>query len=182
MQVRRTAVVAVALLCALAAPSRASGTVQLDGLRRTHATYKATLTETAVGTERINVSPDPAIDDCGKDSCDITAVVLRLPHGTSSGRFKATLTMPREFNGAIALFDREGQRVSQADIASSCCGDSVIRCCDQVPSVEWKVSFVVPRLAAGSYTVVVWDRGGVGEVKTDLDFRANPPDRPAHKG
>ena len=174
MNLRPLAAVATALACAFATPSAAGNTVALDGVRRTHATYKGQVTETAfaASAERLPLYPmEPAIEDCTTpESCDITPVRLTLPKGTTAGRFKVTVTMPRELNGAVALFDAEGERVAKADLLEN--NESI--CC----TVDtWKASFVVTRMPAGHYTLVVFDRGGVGTFSVDLDYKALPPDR-----
>lgn len=174
MNVRPLAAVAVALLCASAAPSSAGGTVTLDGVRRTHTSYKGEVTDSiAMSTQAPPVLYDPVIDDCkaSPGACDITSVRLTLPAGTSAGRFKVTVTMPRELNGHVGLFDREGQRVATADVLQNdpiCCTTDVM---------TWKASFTVARLAPGDYTLVVFDRGGMGTFTAELDYKAYPPDR-----
>jgi len=175
VNVRPLAAVAVALLCASAAPSTAGGTVTLDGVRRTHTSYKGELTDSiAMSSQAPPVLYDPVIEDCevSPEACDITSVRLTLPRGTSSGRFKVTVTMPRELNGHVGLFDREGQRVATADVVTN----TEPICCT-AEAGTWRAAFTVARLAPGDYTLVVFDRGGMGEFTAELDYKAYPPDR-----
>ncbi len=173
MHARRTAALAAAMLCALVTPSRASQAVRLDGAKRTHATIKATLSDPALGNDRnVRADPNPSMEDCSPGSCDFTQVVVTAK---PDGRFKATLTMTRDMNGAIALYDSRGNRAGEADITSSCCNDGAWTVGES--ALEWKVTFVAPRLKPGTYTFVIWDRGGMGEYVADLDFKANPPSR-----
>lgn len=173
MNIRPLAALAIALSCAFAAPATAGGTVILDGVRRTNAVVRGEVNEPAfVATERLVEPFDPTLKECGSSSCDITVVTARLPRGSTSGRFRVTVTMPRSLNGYIALYNREGERIAQADILESqtCCNPE-----DMYP--DWRATFVVPRLAAGTYQLVVFDRGGRGQFTADLELRANPPDR-----
>lgn len=179
MNLRPLAVVAVALSCAFATATTAGGTVVLDGVRRTKAVVKGEVTEPAfVASERLVEPLDPTLKECGSTSCDITVVTATLPRGSTAGRFRVTVTMPRSLNGYIALYNREGERIAQADLLQN------QSCCDLDEMFpEWKATFVVARLAAGTYRLVVFDRGGSGTFTADLDFRANPPDRqPPGKG
>lgn len=177
MQARRTTALAALLLCAAVTPTRASQGVKLDGTKRTHVTVKATLDDPMLANERtIGVDPNPSLDECTPSSCDFTQVVVT---GKPNGRFKATLTMTRDMDGAIALFDSHGTRVGEADITNSCCNDGPFSFNESM--TEWKVTFVAPRLPAGTYTFVIWDRRGVGEYVADLTYKVNPPDRPTNK-
>lgn len=175
MNSRRLAAVATALACALVAPANASGELSLDGVKRTHATVKGlvqTPAFTVVGIPTMtDVDPHPA--SCTTTSCDFTDLSLTVPNGSSTGRLKVTVTMPRELNASVGLFDARGQRVAKADVV-----DSLNDCCTPESYVPfWQMSFVVTRLVPGPYQVVVFDRGGLGEFTLDVDFRANPPDR-----
>ena len=174
MHARRATALAAVMLCALVAPSRASQAVRLDGIRQTHTTIKATLSDPALETDRtVRVDPNPSLEDCTKASCDFTQVVVT---GRPDGRFKATLTMTRDMNGAIALYDAHGDRVAEADMSNSCCNDGPYSFGGDTMT-EWKITFVAPRLPEGTYTFVIWDRGGVGEYVADLDYHVNPPKR-----
>lgn len=176
MTVRQLAAVATALACALATPSTAGGEVVLDGARRTHATVRGEVTTpafTIAGVPEI-VEIDPTTTSCTTTSCDFTDLRLTVPRGSSSGRFKVTLTMPRELNGSVALFNAKGERLAKADITQPnepmcCSGDELYP--------TWRISFVVTRLVPGTYQLVVFNRGGVGEFTADLEYKANPPDR-----
>ncbi len=182
MNLRSLAAVAIALSCAFATPSTAGGTVELDGVRRTHAVVRGQVSEPAfVASERLVNPLEPTLKECGSTSCDLTLVHVSLPKGSTAGRFRATVTMPRALNGYVALYNREGQRVGQAHLLQP--GESF--CCDvQGMYPNWQVTILVPRLVAGTYTFVVFDRGGVGDFTAELDFRAYPPDRqpPPRKG
>jgi len=174
VNLRRLAVVAAALACAVAAPSTAGGSMAMDGVRRTHAVYKGVVTSPALTLDANRVASypvEPAIEDCGPPgSCDLTTLRLTLPKGTTAGRFRATITMPLELNGAVALFNAEGERVAQGDVLSN--GQTL--CCD---APRWQVTLAVARLAPGQYTLVVFNHGGQGEFTADVDFKANRPDR-----
>ena len=173
MNLRPIAAVATALACAFATPSTAGGNVALDGVRRTHASFQAEVTDPAftAGEGGIPADPEPSMQDCSSTSCDITALRLTLPKDSSAGRFKVTVTMPRELNGAVALYNVEGERVAKADLLAN--NESI--CCDL--DETWKVSFVVARLTPGTYTFVVYNRGGSGTFTADIDYKANRPDR-----
>ena len=176
MNVRPLAAAAVALLCASATPSTAGGQVSLDGVRRTRTSYKGQVSDSiAMSTQAPPVVYEPAIEDCNASpaACDITTVRLSLPEGTSAGRFKVTVTMPRELNGEVGLFDREGTRIATGDILLS---NTESQCCSTSPAT-WKTSFMVARLSPGDYTLVVFDRGGMGSFTAELDYKAYPPDR-----
>jgi hypothetical protein len=177
MHARRTTALAAAMLCALVAPSHASQGVRLDGTKRTHTTIKASLTDPMLGNDRtVSVDPSPTLDDCASAaSCDFTQIVVT---GKPDGRFKATLTMTRDLNGAIALYDSRGRRVAEADMTNSCCNDGPLAF---QSLTEWTVTFSAPRLPAGTYTFVIWDRNGIGDFVADLDYHANPPSRPKPK-
>lgn len=182
MNIRPLAFVAIALSCALTTPTTASGNVALDGVRRTHAVVRGQVSEPAfVASERLVDPLDPTLKECGQTSCDLTLVTVTLPKGSTAGRFRATVTMPRALNGYAALYNREGERVAKADLLES--GEPY--CCDpEAMYPNWRATFIVSRLVAGTYTLVVFDRGGVGDFTADLDFRAYPPDRqpPGRKG
>ena len=175
MTLRTLAAVATALVCAVATPSTAGGTITLDGVRRTNVQYDGELTELAWSTDGSRVTVidpfEPYLEDCQTSaSCDITALRVTLPKGTTAGKLKVVVTLPRQMNGAVALFDAEGTRVAKGDIV-----ENAEPLCCEVPN--WKVSFTVGRLPAGKYSLVVFDRGGNGRFTLDATFRANPPDR-----
>ena len=177
MQPRRTTALAAALLCAFVTPSHASQAVKLDGAKRTHVTIKANLTDPMLSNDRtIRGDLNPTLEDCTPASCDFTQVVVT---GKPDGRFKATLTMTRDLNGAIGLYDSHGNRAGEADLTNSCCNDGPFSFNESL--TEWKVTFVAPRLRAGTYTLVIWDRGGIGEYVADLTYKVNPPVRQANK-
>lgn len=182
MNLRPLAAVALALSCAFATPSTAGGTVSLDGVQRTRAVVRGEVSEPAfVASERLVDPLEPTRKECASTSCDVTVVHVSLPKGSTAGRFRVTVTMPRALNGYVALYNREGERIAKADIINP--GDTF--CCDpQAMFPNWKATFVVSRMVAGTYTLVVFDRGGVGDFTADLDFRAYPPDRqpPGRKG
>lgn len=182
MNLRPLAAVAIALSCAFATPSTAGGTVSLDGVRRTHAVVRGQVSEPAfVASERLVDPLEPTLKECGTSSCDLTFINVSLPKGSTAGRFRATVTMPRALNGYAALYNREGERVGKAHILEP--GDSFWNGTQGVYP-NWQVTISVSRMVAGSYTLVVFDRGGVGDFTADLDFRAYPPDRqpPPRKG
>ena len=178
MNVRRLAVAAAVALALLAPGAQAGGTSSLDGQRRTHLTFIGTLTEPAVNADvdQVRVGVDPDRSACTKASCDITSLRLVLPRGSSTGRFVVTVAAARELNVALYLYDADGEVVAQADVDSL--SGYVPPCCGGALQTMYTRGFVKPRLPGGTYTLVLYNRGGVGNFTADVDFRAHPPDRP----
>jgi hypothetical protein len=180
---RRLALATSILLAATAPYAHAAGTKLLDGKRRTHVRYSSNLQDPALNpdTDRVRTDPlTPTLDDCSTTSCDITTLRLTLPADTTWGSFAVTVTVPRELNVYVALYDGKGtalkgvQSVDPND--DDCCADYVPPCCDSADT-SYVVDFSVDRLRAGTYTLVVYDRGGFGLVTTDVSYRALHPDR-----
>ena len=170
MNVRTLVAVATALSCALVAPSGAAQPVSLDGQRRTQVTYEGTVSAPAMSPESVGAG-EPSRTDCTSSSCDVTAVRLTLPKGSAGGRFKATVRTPMELSVAVAMYDARGSRVAYTDHL----GGNGALTLDAPPYRD--LTFSVGRLAAGQYTLVVFDRGGQGTFVVTLDYKANPPPR-----
>jgi hypothetical protein len=180
---RRIALATSIMLAALSPFAHAAGTKPLDGKRRTHVRYTSNLQDPAVNTQTDRVRTDlltPTLEDCTKTSCDITQLRLTLPANTTWGAFDVTLTVPRELNVYVALYDAKGAAVHSVEPVDpnddDCCTDYLPPCCDS-PDTTYVVDFSIGRLRAGTYTLVVYDRGGFGVVTTDVSYRALHPDR-----
>lgn len=170
MNVRSLAAVATVLACAFVAPSHAGKPVALDGVRRTHVTYEGSVSTPAFSPESAaSGSTEANRADCTQTSCDVTAVRLTVPRGSAGGRFKAMVTMPPQLTVAVALYDARGDRAAYADLSSGSWTTA------QMPYLQ--LQFTVPRLPAGNYTLVVFDRAGQGSFTVDLDYKALPPAR-----
>jgi hypothetical protein len=187
VNVRRLAVATMVALGLLAPAASATGTKALDGTRTTHARYTGTLTQPAyrvvVDPARVRTDPSPADPnraDCTKESCDVTALRLTVPRGSSTGRFVVSVKAVRELSVGIFLYDATGEQVAQADVDRF---DSFYLppCCGAAPDEGYTRGFVVPRLDAGKYTLVIYNRAGYGEYTADVTFTAHPADRPKKK-
>jgi hypothetical protein len=185
MDLRRTALATSVLLAAMSPSAHAAGTKPLDGKRRTHVRYTADLQDPAVGTGTGRLGTDllaPTTADCTSTSCDVTRLTLTLPRDVSGGVFSVSLTVERALNVYVALYDAKGNVVHAEQAVDPQNDDD---CCnDYLPSADstdatYIVDFTLPRLRAGHYTFVVYDRGGEGRVTTDIDFTALHPDRQA---
>lgn len=169
MNLRPLVTVAIALACAFGTPSTAGAPVAMDGVKRTHATYEGEVFAPAFSLESAMLG-EADRSDCTTTSCDMTPLRLTVPKGSAGGRFKAVVTIPPQLTVAIGLYDAKGSRVAYTDMPSG-----GWTCCAELPYMQ--MSFTVARLAAGTYTFVVYDRGGQGSFTVDLDYKANPPAR-----
>jgi hypothetical protein len=182
VNVRRVVAVAAVVLGLAVSSASAGGSLALDGKRKTKVRYDGQLTEPAAnfGTDRANnLGSDPtmpALSDCSANSCDITELRLSLPKGSSTGWLQALLTLPRSMNVTVVLYDAKGRAVQYADATNPCCGGSVA-CCASMPSAEYQIPLSVSRIPAGRYRLVVFDRGGAGTFRAEVEFHAHPQDR-----
>jgi hypothetical protein len=183
MDLRRTALATSVLLAAMSPSAHAAGTKPLDGKRRTHVRYTADLQDPAIGTGTGRLGTDlldPTIDDCTKTSCDVTRLSLTLPRDVSGGVFSVSLTIARELNVYVALYDAKGgivhaEHAVDPQNSDDCCSD-YLPVADNTDAT-YVVDFTIARLRAGHYTFVVYDRGGAGRVTTDVGYTALHPDR-----
>jgi hypothetical protein len=170
-------VACAALASGLVSGASAAAPVALDGTRRHHATYTATVSDVVVGTTNEIGSAtvmEPSRDDCTKTSCDITRLHLTLPRGSTVGRFSVGVDLPRELYATGKLYDIRGKELYSVDALSS--NDFPVSCCG-TDSTGYRLSFEIPRLSAGDYVFVVFDRGGSGSFTVAVDYTARRPER-----
>ena len=168
---RFTAAAAVLLVALTQGESGAAKAVTLDGGKRTRATYTAVVTEATWTPSPERIGVEPLADDrelCTAGSCDITSIRLGVPPRSRHGRFVAKALFPRELIGSIGLYNSKGQAVLESGDF-----DFLMNCCD----TTYTLTLSDARLAPGLYTLVVYDRGGLGSVQVTVDYIANPPDR-----
>jgi hypothetical protein len=196
---RRT-LVAAGLVLAVAAPSAHAGTPwKLDGKRKTYATYQGRLTMPAAHPDTGEILNDnaltPTIDDCGVMSCDITTLQLTVPRGLTSGNLGVTVTVDRNLVAYVALYEvkTDGTPIGCATFVGDKTGfvNDVVNAqgCALVDSPTaataddstYDLGFNIPRISAGQYVLVVYDRGGLGNFTMSVTYHANPKDRPVPK-
>jgi hypothetical protein len=161
--------------------ARAAAPVALDGSRRHHATYGASVTTMMVGsTSEVGSATflEPSKDDCTKASCDITRLHLTLPRGSTVGRFTVAVNVPRELYASAKLYDVRGRELQSVDALSS---DSFPLNCCATTDTGYTLQFTIPRLSAGDYTFVVFDQGGGGSFTVGVDYTARRPERRTHR-
>ncbi|HVF06603.1 MAG TPA: hypothetical protein VNA20_17330 [Frankiaceae bacterium] len=178
MKLRPLAVAVAFLAVGAATPAEAAPTYRLDGRRTKTQTYRATLSTpfVPVSTAASVEERDPTIPDTEgctytPASCDLRTLRLSLPKGTSRGQFRATVVVPSTLNAALVLYSGKTQvdeiwRERQTKAPPECC---------DVESYTLEVT--VARLPAGTYTLAVVDRAGVGEFTATVEWVAHPPDR-----
>jgi hypothetical protein len=177
--VRRTVLVAAVVLGAFAPDAGAKGSAALDGAKKVHVRYTGSLSTPAMSADTLRSdSLTPSRSDCTKDSCDTTSLRLTLPKGSVEGRFQVSVATGRNLNVMIGLYDARNRLVSSADVSSK--DSQPYSCCDTIGD-GYAVVLRVARLRAGRYTVVVFDRGGLGDFTADVDYHAHPPNRPLPK-
>jgi hypothetical protein len=181
----RTALAALAaagvLATGLSTGAGAVSSIWLDGSRRHHATYTASVDEVVIGgTVDVGSATvlDPSKDDCTEQSCDVTRLHLTLPRGSTVGRFTVAVDVPRDLYAVGKLYDARGNEVYAVDPLTS--DDFPVNCC-ATTDTGYRLSFEIPRLAAGDYVFVVFDRGGSGSFTASVDYSARRPERRTHR-
>jgi hypothetical protein len=175
---RRTLAATAVLLGLVASSADASGTVALDGKKHTKASYSASLSEPAASTNPDRASAQagdptmPSLADCTQSACDITDLRLSVPKGSTAGWFEANVTVDRTMNVTVVLYDAKGRAVEYSDVTRPCCNGTV-----STGDSTYVVPLAASRLRAGSYQLVVFDRGGLGSFSAAVEFHAHPPDR-----
>jgi hypothetical protein len=173
MSLRRTVAVAAALVGALAPSATAGGTVSLDGAKKSHHVYHGQLGGSALGGGTVgSVRPERAA--CNAGTCDVTTFRLSLPGSSRVGRFNVRLDVTRSLDAVVALYDAEGTEVEAADVTEA--DQQPIQCCEEI-GTGYQLHFEVPRLPAGTYELVVFDRAGTGGFDATVDYTARPPER-----
>jgi hypothetical protein len=183
--VRRAVAAAAVAVGLLASAASADGGVALDGSRHVKATFDGSVSNTAFSTEtdRVRVDGDPRApepSDCVPGGCDTTRLRLTLPKGHRQGWFVVSVTAPRTLNLTIALLDAKGRTVQWTDPLDN--GQAIGECCTTVP-LAYTLTLTKKRMDPGTYSVVVYDRGGFGDFSGTVEFHALPRDRqtPAKK-
>lgn len=177
MKIRPLAVAMAFFAVGAASPAEAAPTYRLDGKRYTTQSYKATLSTPFVPLTVNSVEQlDPTVPDTANcaytpGSCDIRTLRLTLPKGTSRGQFRATVVVPSTLNAAVVLYSGKTQideiwRRRDTKPPPQCC---------RVESYTLEIS--VARMPAGTYTLAVVDRAGIGEFNATIEWLAHPPDR-----
>lgn len=174
MDIRRwiVATAAVSALCAHA-PADAVESFSMDGKKTRTMRYSRTFDQifvpTAAGSAEDPLAPER--EACTEATCDVRVVKLRLPVGTSWGRFRVTVEAPPELKPAVHLYDRRGALVTSADAMRN---DGSHTCCDDTTYV---LEIKDGKLLKGTYTLVVFNRLGFGEFDAVVEWYAHPPDR-----
>ncbi len=176
MTARRIAA-AVAVCAALVAPSaEARGTVSLDGYRRTKTSYSGTLSQpNASMTFHPERGLTPTVQGCNDGSCDQTQLRLTLPKRSIEGKLVVTVEAPHLLATSIGLYNTKGTELAYSEMTSNSQGTV---CCSGEPPEGYILTLKVARLKAGRYTLVVFDRGGVGAFTAKVEYKAHPPSRP----
>lgn len=170
------AVLAAVAVGALAPGASARGNQSLDGTRHTRFTARASLTQAAMGDPQKRLDGDvltPDISECASTSCDITRLNLTLPRAVHIGRFELVASMPRSLDARIAVYDARGNEVHATDATDVTSGVSV----DVSDPTTYTLAISDARLPAGTYTIVVYDTGGSGQVVMNVSYQARRPDR-----
>ncbi len=164
--IRRTALVALAITAALA-PSATAASKEgktLDGQRVTEHRYSGSLAGPTVLTGLVmnaesEKGTEPDETWCTPETCDRTAIRLKLPTGRQSGRLVVELT-------------QTGGTGSMHLIVNDSNGESL-------PGQNGGMKYVATRLRPGDIEVVVFDDAAAGQVDFEVEVRwqANPPHR-----
>lgn len=169
MSVRRLLVTTSVAFALLAPVAHAAPGFRLDGRRTTSKKWTATVVQPATPTTSV-VLASPSLDECAEDTCDVRALTLSLPRGTSWGRFTARVTVPLEVQTSIALYDAKGTVVEYADFMLGGWQTSP-------EDGTYDLSISIPRLRRGTYTFATHGRIGSGQVSATVGWIAMPPDR-----
>ncbi|HVE62520.1 MAG TPA: hypothetical protein VNB94_01780 [Mycobacteriales bacterium] len=163
LMIRRSVVAVLVLAAALSAGADATGRATLDGQRKTSHAYTGTLSGPSVYTGAPETagsgSVRPRREWCTAQTCDITDLSLRLPAGRQSGRLVVDLTYSGSARMRLTVYASDGTEL--ASQGSCCLADRV----------------VATQLAAGDYSVVVFDEAGAGRFNVSVSWKANPPHR-----
>lgn len=178
MPLRRALAASIAVLGVLAAApaGAAPPDYRLDGGKARTRQYSGSLTSPHVAFRGDPGDPlTPYAEGCTEYSCDLRTLQLVLPKGTSYGRFKVTVELPLELNAALVIYDakmapvwtdelwRERGRKDTSDL--------------ELTGGYYRLEIQRMMLPAGTYTVGIIDRAGLGSFTADVEWSAHPPDR-----
>jgi hypothetical protein len=177
---RRAVAAAAVAVGLLAGSAAADSSVALDGRKRVRATFQGTVSNAAVavGPDSVRIDADPTEprpSDCVPGSCDTTKLRLTLPKGHSKGWFEVKVTAPRTLHLALAVLDAKNRTMQWTDPVGN--GQVVGECCGTIPTT-YTLTLSKARMDPGTYSIVVYDRGGFGSFTGTVDFHALPKDRP----